>query len=548
MRKKILLVFFVLNAFVISSCGKSEKTHNDDVKINDNSTKYEEEYVEEEDIVSVQEDMSLSKEEQAFYKVLSDNVMMTNNVIDGHFTKTDGDFHDIYTYYAIEDFDGDEQLELITLNEYWLYERFGEGILESEKLRYYEYENGEACLANELGGYEFNNLIFYDNGIVYNGYGYWGLDKNYLKELGVMPITDESVMFLADFTGMITLGESWDMDGSYSVYAVEGGGVNPIKKISKSEYDDMLAKLNDGEVVTKAVLFSEYDIEDIAAKNGLSLSDYAVFSKNESMEIVYTIENGRYIESGRSGDWDYYLYEDGYVKVGVYHGTDTNVVIPSEIEGHKVVSIDGLVPIGEENSTIVSVQIPDSVVHLDSSAFSDMSELKNVNLPDGLVKIGDSAFNSCSRLESIAIPDTVTEIGSRAFAGCYDLTSITIPSQVTVIPYDCFRYCKSLTNVEFPDKLNRIEQEAFYGCSELREVRLPEGLTMVGSDAFVCARNTVFYVPSSLTYIESGAFGYEYNKEDKCEDYCYGQVMYGYAGTASESYAKDHGKIEFIYR
>ena len=57
-----------------------------------------------------------------------------------------------------------------------------------------------------------------------------------------------------------------------------------------------------------------------------------------------------------------------------------------------------------------------------------------------VIRIGEGAFYGCSSLMNINIPNSVTNVGKNAFQACSNLTSITIPSSVTSIEsYTFFR-------------------------------------------------------------------------------------------------------------
>lgn len=127
---------------------------------------------------------------------------------------------------------------------------------------------------------------------------------------------------------------------------------------------------------------------------------------------------------------------DGEVTITRYHGNDTDVVIPSEIDGLPVTSIEDW-------------------------AFSSRSALKNISIPNGVKSIGNDAFHGCESLTSVIIPDSVVRIGEGTFYYCISLTSVIIPDSVTSISLEAFCDCKSLTSVEIPNSVTSIGDRAF---------------------------------------------------------------------------------------
>lgn len=94
-----------------------------------------------------------------------------------------------------------------------------------------------------------------------------------------------------------------------------------------------------------------------------------------------------------------YTVENGTATVTAYRGTDKNVVIPSSLDGCRVVAI------------------------------------------------GDRAFADHASLTSVVIPEGVTSIGWFAFSGCVSLQTVTIPASVTSISYGAFQNCDSKMTV-----------------------------------------------------------------------------------------------------
>ena len=120
-----------------------------------------------------------------------------------------------------------------------------------------------------------------------------------------------------------------------------------------------------------------------------------------------------------SGEWDYYINDDGTATISGWAGDDVEVVIPEEIDGIQVTQIG-------------------------NDAFVLCDSLTTITIPESVTQIGDSAFAYCGSLTDITIPASVTQIGDWAFAYCSSLTDITIPESVTQIGDSAFAFCSSL--------------------------------------------------------------------------------------------------------
>lgn len=116
--------------------------------------------------------------------------------------------------------------------------------------------------------------------------------------------------------------------------------------------------------------------------------------------------------------------DTGDVIITGHSGGHTNLLIPSEIEGHKVVGIrDNAF---RDNTKIKKVRIEG--VEIGDWAFFGCSNLTEVQI-DSVDKIGEAAFKSCSKLSKVDVTsqnETVLEIGDGAFADCYALRDVSI--------------------------------------------------------------------------------------------------------------------------
>ena len=129
------------------------------------------------------------------------------------------------------------------------------------------------------------------------------------------------------------------------------------------------------------------------------------------------------------GYFEYAFIDD--VRSGVnilgYSGNESNVVIPSYINGAPVVGI-GDYAICHNGMT--SVTIPETVKSIGAYAFYHCSNLSAINNGSGISNIGMNAFGCCTSLKKITIPDSVTEIGCDAFDSCSNLENIKFPNSI----------------------------------------------------------------------------------------------------------------------
>ena len=240
-----------------------------------------------------------------------------------------------------------------------------------------------------------------------------------------------------------------------------------------------------------------------------------------------------------------------------YNGNDTVVVIPPTISSWPVTKIgeDAF----QDNTTITSVTIPDSVTEIGANAFAGCTNLtsvtyggdwSNLTIQSGNPAVQDAAkdaaneqlfdfefilnntavvvisykgtaadvtipsrykgkpvtvidpvaFYNNSAVTSVTIPDSVTAIPDYAFGYCSQLTNISIPNSVTFIGFSAFNSCTSLKSITLPSSLSTIQSYAFYNCENLKTIRIPVSVTSIGNYAFdVCPSLMTVTYPGSKT-------------------------------------------------
>ncbi|MDE6670938.1 MAG: leucine-rich repeat protein [Ruminococcus sp.] len=136
------------------------------------------------------------------------------------------------------------------------------------------------------------------------------------------------------------------------------------------------------------------------------------YSASKSDDIVY---NGMVFEEQRR-------YPDTLILIG-YNGTDENLVIPEHIGEYTVTAIN--TDLFKDNQNIKNVTLPDTINYFGSKVFSN-SSLVSVNIPKSLIVIPSDTFSKCSALETVVFHENIALISDTAFEDTY----IEIPPEL----------------------------------------------------------------------------------------------------------------------
>ena len=155
--------------------------------------------------------------------------------------------------------------------------------------------------------------------------------------------------------------------------------------------------------------------------NGISVYSYADETIGSSEESTGFSAADSDEDSDLDSDLDFdsdfeYSISDGSVIITKYIGSDTDVSVPSEIDGMPV------------------------------------------------TEIGENAFSSCENLQAVQFKAPIEEIAPHAFCNCKNLTTINIPEGVKKICSGAFSWCTKLKNIHLPSTLEEIEEDAFKEC------------------------------------------------------------------------------------
>ncbi|MDY5212704.1 leucine-rich repeat protein [Intestinibacter sp.] len=200
-------------------------------------------------------------------------------------------------------------------------------------------------------------------------------------------------------------------------------------------------------------LYMPNSVEEIEGNSFYNCPNLKMYVYKGSVSEKYAIENNipyEYMdpEDATFGDFIYCELNNSEVAISGYTGEDTEITIPSEIDGKKVTCIG-------------------------YGAFADCSSLESITIPEGVTYIGEYAFCGCDALKSIIIPGSVTDIAGYAFCECSSLESIIIPEGVTTISEVTFCDCPNLKELYMPNSIEEINYATiqdvppFYNCPNL---------------------------------------------------------------------------------
>ena len=269
------------------------------------------------------------------------------------------------------------------------------------------------------------------------------------------------------------------------------------------------------------------------------------------------------VPSSNGSGYTYRFLSENTIAITDYKGYDTEVTIPSKIDGYTVTGVENM-----DTSNVRKIVMPDTVTYIGESAFADSSDgvpLEEVVLSKNLKTIGPWAFSGCLELKSIDIPESVNEIENGAFSGCYSLKNFNVSQNTnfgdcvfgnypwTSIPalnddynvwlYDenasdffvwngcLFAYRGSsktpvipsgvcgigdevfensdITGVTIPEGVRYINNGAFKNCTSLKNVKIPKSVQKIGGYAFYeCSSLSSVTFSVGLKSIEDNAFGY----------------------------------------
>lgn len=194
-----------------------------------------------------------------------------------------------------------------------------------------------------------------------------------------------------------------------------------------------------------------------------------VFSGCDSLTSI-TIENGVNVSEA-----NLYFTKDkvrykllSETEIEIVNDLNTgDVVIPESVTAGSTFYITTIGPSSYNN--ITSINIPYSIVNINSGAFENCNEIKTMTI--NTYSVGTFIAGNTS-LETINIGDSVRHIYDNGFKGCGALTTVNIGKSVEDIGGGAFSNTP-ITSITIPNSVKNIGYGVFYGCESLNSITLP---------------------------------------------------------------------------
>lgn len=209
-----------------------------------------------------------------------------------------------------------------------------------------------------------------------------------------------------------------------------------------------------------------------------------------------------------TGETDNFTYEQtdgGYAVCGVSDYQNGKIEIPATYNGANVVAIaDGAF---QDEESLVTVVIPDSVQRIGDNAFNSCGKLETVTFGGGVSAFGESAFQDCTEIKEIVLPESLEEIGASAFKGCKSLKELKVPDNVKTVGDTAFVGCEKLESVEIGDSLEWLGLQAFAENEGILTVSVSDSAPLaIGTQAFMGCKQLVTVDFGGTVEVGSSAF------------------------------------------
>lgn len=198
---------------------------------------------------------------------------------------------------------------------------------------------------------------------------------------------------------------------------------------------------NSVRLIATSAFKSKNEIVSVSIPSGVKEVGSYAFSECNELSVISIAEGVEHIGSYafyKSPSIETISIPASVTEIGdsAFSGCDSLLSINVETANQNFLSQNGLLYNKQGDRLLVCpaglslVKLPEGVVSVENSAFSECKSLSAIELPTSLKNIGSRAFYNCGKLNSIIIPQNVESVGERAFESCVSLSWISLLSTI----------------------------------------------------------------------------------------------------------------------
>ena len=266
-----------------------------------------------------------------------------------------------------------------------------------------------------------------------------------------------------------------------SMSFIQGGAFDGLSALSAQEIPATVTRLGDTPFTNDPAL------RTITLSGANTLSDGALTDNTDAVAHAVPLSATTRSLGENLGHFDFVDLNDD---LWTYRALSVSESVDLGLD-----SVPSLAAIAYRGTEAAHLTILDGVNMLGAELFKNHVELMQVDMPASLIVIDSRAFSQVEFLESIVVPEGVRHIGERAFDGCRKTSSVTLPST--------FR---------------RLDDYTFNGCLQVRGIELPDNMVYVGNNVLgesdVAGARTFSVNIASHTASLLGNYSFFYDKQN----------------------------------
>ena len=318
---------------------------------------------------------------------------------------------------------------------------------------------------------------------------------------------DEDVATITKYYGSVAAIIVPDTIDGYPVVAIGNEAFSGNKYLTAILLPDCITSIGD-------YAFADTNLDSLVLPAELSKLGRRILSGNNGVTEITIPKTLKSVSSA-------YLY--GMDGDGPFTGSNIQIATietgMTEIPGH----------LFHQNNTLISVEIPDTVVKIDEYAFAQTG-LESIKIPDTVTRLEEGVLAG-TKLTELKLPRNIEFIGRKILSGNTGVTEIIIPKRLksvgsaylygmdgdgpfaesniqkatietgmTEVPGHLFHQNITLTSVEIPDTVVKIDEYAV-AQTGLESIKIPDTVTRLEEGVLAGTKLTELKLPRNIEFI-----------------------------------------------